>query len=137
MINYGTSREEYISYLLNSKYGYLIRSPLNTIDAIVLFSFYSITDLFMNNILKEQHLFVFPKNRAVTKELFNKLRLTIYAEDCLYKGGKNIAEERYGVYRGLKNEHGITIQRDEPGVADKLEEIGKDLSDFDEHAIKF
>lgn len=137
MINYGTSREEYISYLLNSKYGYLTHNPLNTIDAIVLFSFYSITDLFMNNILKELHLFVFPKNRANTEDLFNKIRLTNYAEDCLYKGNKNIAEDRYGVYRGFKNEHGITIQCDEPGVADKFEEIGKDLSDFNEHAIKF
>ncbi len=37
MINYGTSREEFISYLMHPEHGYLIRNPLDKMDALVLF----------------------------------------------------------------------------------------------------
>ena len=35
MINYGTSREEFISYLMNENDGYLVKNPLDKIDALM------------------------------------------------------------------------------------------------------
>lgn len=110
VINYGTSREEFLSYLYNSQYGYLNTYPLEKVDSIVLWSMYTITTLFMPELLENEQIFVFPKNISeIDTDLYNKLRLNNFVEKkATYKYYKTI-EDRYGVYELIKNENIVTI----------------------------
>ncbi|MCI8408949.1 MAG: hypothetical protein HFJ09_06715, partial [Lachnospiraceae bacterium] len=75
MINYGTSREEFISYLMHPQYGYMRKNKLDNVDAIILFSMCTITDLYMDNILDYEHIIVLVNQDKNNKKLFQKLRL--------------------------------------------------------------
>ena len=112
MINYGTSREEFISYLLNEQYGYLHRNPMqnHNVDALVLFSMCIDTDLMMNRILDKEHIFVFANSARIDRELLEKMRLSNFIDGTEGKYAR-IAEECYGEYEGINRGGIVTIQR--------------------------
>ena len=111
MINYGTSREEFISYLMHPEHGYLIRNPLDKMDALVLFSMCVDTDLLMEEILRQEHILVFSNEKMDNRALFEDLRLN----HCTATGErKKYAEEpseTYGVYKGYNKDGIVHIQR--------------------------
>lgn len=114
MINYGTSREEYISYLLNDKYGWLQKNTLDKIDGLIFFSMCTNTDLCMDNILQKDHIMLFTDHEEERYcKLFEKLRIHNYVK----KGNKiskeiiSIANEKWGIYEGIKYNSCVSIQR--------------------------
>lgn len=109
MINYGTSREEFISYLMNPEQGYLIKQPLNKVDAIILFSMCPLTDLLMTNIKKYEHLFVFPSAKADLSFL-KKLRLDNFVFNSPKCDYSHIFSEKYGIYECINRKGLLTIQ---------------------------
>lgn len=111
MINYGTSREEYISYLMHPEHGYLRKNPLEKLDALVLFSMCINTDLLMRRVLEKEHIFVFHNQQKNNYTLFSDLRLSNYVceqEDNRYKC---FFDEVYGEYVGINSGGIVTIQR--------------------------
>ena len=110
MINYGTSREEYISYLMNSKQGYLKRNPLDKLDAVILFSMCMDTDLLMEEIIRQEHIFVFPNLRKNNVDLFADLRLNNYVCEEETNPYTVFFDNVYGEFVGIKENGMVTIQ---------------------------
>ena len=121
MINYGTSREEYISYLLNPQFGYIHHAELEHIDAIILFSMCTATDLLMNKILQDSHILTYANPNKNIFSLLHELRLDNYITDSKYECYIN---DEFGLYKGIKYHDMVTIQ---PAYED--EEF--DFSDLD------
>ena len=134
MINYGTSREEYISYLLNRKQGYLWKNPLDKLDALILFSMCMDTDLMMEKILEEEHIFVFPNIRKDNFALLSDLRLSNYVNALEDKWYEVLAEEVYGEYIGINSGGIVTIQRSD--VMETEVERAKEIINRTEMGIK-
>ena len=111
MINYGTSREEFISYLMNENDGYLVKNPLDKIDALILFSMCISTDLLMDNIRKQEHIFVFENEKRVDEQLLIDMRLDNFVTDNDESPYKHLFNERYGEYIGINRGKMLTIQR--------------------------
>ncbi len=111
MINYGTSREEFISYLLNENDGYLVKNPLDKIDALVLFSMCMDTDLLMNEIRKQNHIFVFQNEKRADEQLLIDLQLDNFVQNNDMSPYKHLFKERYGEYIGIRRKGITTIQR--------------------------
>lgn len=107
MINYGTSREEYISYLLNPYYGYLHKEGIGDIDAICLFSMCTATDLLMRNILENEHILTYANPNKNIGLLLKLLRLDNYIIDSKYDYCRN---DEYGLYQGIVYNKQVTIQ---------------------------
>ena len=111
MINYGTSREEFISYLMNESDGYLVKNPLDKIDALVLFSMCTNTDLLMEEIQKQNHIFVFKNENRADERLLIDLRLNNFVQNNDMSPYRNLFNERYGEYIGINRNGIVTIQR--------------------------
>lgn len=111
MINYGTSREEYISYLMNEKEGYLVKNPLDKIDALILFSMCMNTDLLMEEIRKQSHIFVFKNENRADERLLINLRLDNFVQNNEVSPYKYLFHEIYGEYIGINRDGIVTIQR--------------------------
>lgn len=111
MINYGTSREEYISYLLNRGQGYLRKNPLDKLDALILFSMCIDTDLMMEKILEEEHIFVFPNLKKNNDALLSDLRLNNYVSEQEDNPYVSLFDDMYGEYIGINSGGIVTIQR--------------------------
>lgn len=110
VINYGTSREEYLSYLYNSQFGYLNTYPLEKVDSIVIWSMFTTTTLFMSEILENKQLFVFPRNiNEIDLNLYQQLRLNNFVEKNESSKYYQTIEDRFGVYELIKNKDIITI----------------------------
>ena len=134
VINYGTSREEYLSYLYNSQFGYLNTYPLEKVDSIVIWSMFTNTTLFMPEILENEQLFVFPRNiDEIDLDLYQKLRLNNFVEKKeSYKYYKTL-EDRFGVYELIKNKDIITIlpklnQKIIQEISTKVKETEEDIT---------
>lgn len=112
MINYGTSREEFISYMLNKQHGYLNKNSMqnHSVDVLVIFSMCMDIDLLMDNILDEEHIFVFMNSQKEDRVLLEKIRLSNFVDDTREKY-LCVAEECYGVYEGINRDGILTIQR--------------------------
>lgn len=111
MINYGTSREEFISYLMNENEGYLIKNPLDKIDALVLFSMCINTDLLMEEIRKQSHIFVFENEKRADERLLIDLHLDNFVQNNDMSPYKHLFNEKYGEYIGINRNGMVTIQR--------------------------
>lgn len=111
MINYGTSREEYLSYLMNHKQGYLRKNPLNKLDALILFSMCHDTDLLMEKVRMEEHLFVFPNLKKNNDALLSDLRLDHLVCDNEDNRYFDLFDEEYGEYVGIHTNGILTVQR--------------------------
>lgn len=111
MINYGTSREEFISYLMNENEGYLVKNPLDKIDALVLFSMCINTDLLMEEIRKQSHIFVFKNENRADERLLIGLHLDNFVQNNEMSPYKDLFNERYGEYIGINRNGIVTIQR--------------------------
>lgn len=138
IINYGTSREEYISYLLHKDNGILNNFKELNIDNLVLFSMCACTSLFFEEILEKQHLFSILNVDKIKKYdcLFNKLRLDNY----IFWGKGYVASElneieeideeyhifKYVLKNGLCNFCRVEI--DDAEIANEMEEIKERLS---------
>lgn len=149
MNNFGTSREEFISYLMHSKYGYFTQNSMKQIDAIVLFSFCTNTDLLMNRICENEHLFVFLNNEKYKniirqflysrklKHLLKILRLTNYVENKTDNKYYKFFDEEYGVYIGIKRNKTTTIQRKDNFSQEIFNNAVRELDDTNKNLIKF
>jgi len=131
IINYGTSREEYFSYLFNPKHGIMKTDGLELGDlhGLVLFSMYTTTTLFLDEIMDFEHAFTInDKIDYNTDTLFTKLRLGNYA----YKNGiirKDLIEfanEEWGLYKYVYTNGLVTILRE--NIPDNM--IKEQLEDF-------
>jgi len=111
MINYGTSREEFISYLMHEKYGYLKKNTNNKLDALVLFSMCMNTDLMMNKILEEEHVFVFPNKELKDWSLLTDLRLSNYISDNIKNAYSMYFNDQYSEFVGIKEKGFVTFQK--------------------------
>ncbi len=133
MINYGTSREEYISYMVNKHHGYLYKNPMenHNVDAFVIFSMCMDTDLLMDKILEKEHILVFVNNQRAEKELLGKMRLSNIVDetkqDYLW-----VAEECYGEFEGVNSDGVLTIQR--KITAEGRRELEKTINEINENA---
>lgn len=127
-------REEYLSYLYNSQFGYLNTYPLEKVDSIVIWSMFTTTTLFMPEILENEQLFVFPRNiDEIDLDLYQKLRLNNFVEKKeSYKYYKTL-EDRFGVYELIKNKDIITIlpklnQKIIQEISTKVKETEEDIA---------
>jgi hypothetical protein len=101
VINYGTSREEFFSYILNKHYGILKNNDLNNIDDLVLFSNTHITSFSLNEIYETGHIFSFNNSYdTYKKKIFEKLRLDNYIIENgkLNQGFSKFENKLVGVY---------------------------------------
>lgn len=122
MINYGTSREEFLSYLMNENDGYLVKNPLDKIDALILFSMCADTDLLMEEVRRQTHIFVFENEKKVDEQLLTDLRLDNFVRNNDESPYKHLFNERYGKYIGINRGKVLTIQRDNV-TEEQIEEI--------------
>lgn len=113
IINYGTSREEYFSYLFNSKKGIIGLNKPDKIDGIILFSMCTATTLLFEEVYERNHVLTTLLNdNLYNNNLFRKLRLDNY----IYKNGnvvdklKDIVEEEYQLYKFIFKNNMITIE---------------------------
>jgi len=112
IINYGTSREEYFSYLLNKEKGIIDLVNLDGIDNLVLFSMCTSTTLMFDEVYDNDHILSFANSFNEEKEVFfEKLRLDNY----IYKDGKikinyDIVNQQYGIYKYIRRKGIETIQ---------------------------
>ena len=133
MINYGTSREEYISYMVNKTHGYLYKNPMqnHNVDAFVIFSMCMDTDLLMDKIIDKEHIFVFANFPRADKKLLEKMRLSNFVDETkqeyLY-----VAEECYGEYEGINRDDILTIQR--RLTSEGRKELKKSIEEINENA---
>lgn len=138
MINYGTSREEYISYLMHSEQGYLIRNSLGNIDALVLFSMCMDTDLMMTKVMEEEHLFVFKNSDANIDELLQDLRLNNYVINDKNNKYYSVFNDVYGIYKVIKTPNIMTIQRSdvEDEQIQQMSELIKNINENGRSLLK-
>jgi|GEM_PF-2733535 len=114
IINYGTSIEEFFSYLLNSKNGILNLINTDGISDIVLFSMCTSTTLMFDEVYENEHILSFVmKDNEIENEIFRKLRLDnyVFKDGKVAEGIKYIAEEEFGLYKYIRRNDMVTILR--------------------------
>lgn len=113
VINYGTSREEFFSYLLNNEYGLINVQDFGNIDNLVLFSMCSGTTLMMDEVYENEHIFsVCLKSDEFKRNIYNSLRLNNYiVEDGkVEKRFEEFKNEEFALYKYIKRNGFYTIQ---------------------------
>ncbi|WP_407301533.1 hydroxymethylbilane synthase [Clostridium botulinum] len=138
VINYGTSREEFFSYLLNDEYGLINVQDFGNIDNLVLFSMCGHTTLMMNEIYENEHIFSASINTdRYKKDIFNSLRLDNY----IIKDGKiesrfyDFKTEKFSLYKYIMRNGFMTIQPyyiEDNIIDDELSELRDIYNDLDE-----
>ncbi|WP_256972941.1 hydroxymethylbilane synthase [Clostridium botulinum] len=138
VINYGTSREEFFSYLLNDEYGLINVQGFGNIDNLVLFSMCGHTTLMMNEIYENEHIFSVSINTdKYKKDIFNSLRLDNY----IIKDGKiesrfyDFKTEKFSLYKYIMRNGFITIQPyylEDNIIDDELSELRDIYNNLDE-----
>lgn len=101
VIDYGTSREEYFSYLLHKDNGSIKKIDFGNIDNLILFSNTHQSSFTFDEIYDTEHIFSVTKNLdRYTEELYNKLRIDNY----IVKNGvyvepySNFQDDVFGIY---------------------------------------
>ncbi len=113
VINYGTSREEFFSYLLNNEYGLINVQDFGNIDNLVLFSMCSGTTLMMDEVYENEHIFsVCLKSDEFKRNIYNSLRLNDYiVEDGkVEKRFEEFKNEEFTLYKYIIRNGFYTIQ---------------------------
>ncbi|WP_050413634.1 hypothetical protein, partial [Clostridium botulinum] len=138
VINYGTSREEFFSYLLNDEYGLINVQDFGNIDNLVLFSMCGHTTLMMNEIYENEHIFSVSINTdRYKKDIFNSLRLDNY----IIKDGKiesrfyDFKTEKFSLYKYIMRNGFVTIQPyyiEDNIINDELSELRDIYNDLNE-----
>jgi len=134
IINYGTSREEFFSYLLNSKNGILNLINTDGISNLILFSMCTHTTLMFDEVYENGHILSFAaKHNEIEDEVFRKLRLDnfIFKDGKMREGVSEIAEEKFGVYKYIMRNEILTILRYdiEDDIIDEETKNFKDIVD--------
>lgn len=94
VIDYGTSREEYFSYLLHKDNGSIKKIDFGNIDNLILFSNTNQSSFTYDEIYDTEHIFSVTKNLDIyTDKLYKKLRIDKY----IIKNGANV--EPYSNYQ--------------------------------------
>lgn len=79
VISYGTSREEFFSYLLHEDKGAIKRLDFGNIDNLILFSNTHYSSFMLDEIYRTEHVFsVNMSLNSYSEDIFNKLRLDKY-----------------------------------------------------------
>lgn len=138
VINYGTSREEFFAYLLNSKYGLINVQDFGNIDNLILFSMCSYTTLMMDEIYANEHIFsVTMKSDEYEKNIFNSLRLDNYIVEngIVDKRFDDFRNEEFSLYKYIMRNGFMTIQPydiEDSSIDDELSELRDVYNSLDE-----
>ncbi|GAB6169079.1 hypothetical protein JCM1393_15390 [Clostridium carnis] len=135
IINYGTSREEFLSYLFNSKYGIMNLYDVKNVDGIMLFSMCTDTTLLFDEVYLNDHILTALLNDNIENfKLFEALRLDkyIYNNGCVIDDITSIVEEEYQLYRYILKGGLMTIESyyiDENIIEEKINTLNEEVFD--------